>query len=139
VLGTLVVGALIGRVSAQRALRLLLVGAGVAIATMGVMAGQVASFASVAILAGCCASAAGGAMLAVSASLYAPQMRATAVGWALGIGRIGTVLGPSAVGLLANGGWPIAAIYALIGGVAVLGALFVHFLGIVARPRPATS
>ncbi len=139
VLGTLVVGALIGRVSAQGALRLVLVGAGVFIALMGIAVGHVGSFALVAILAGCCASAAGGAMLAVSASLYPPEVRATAVGWALGFGRIGTVVGPAAVGVLAAGAWSVAAIYGAIASVAVVGAVLVHFLGIAVRPRLATA
>ncbi len=139
VFGTLVVGALIGRISAQGALRLVLVGAGIFIALMGIAVDHVGSFALMAILAGCCASAAGGAMLAVSAGLYPPEVRATAVGWALGFGRIGTVLGPAAVGLLAADAWSVAAIYGAIASVAVVGAVLVHFLGIAGRPRLAAT
>ncbi len=139
VVGTLVVGALIGRVSAQSALRTVLIGSGAFIALMGLAVGHVGGFALMAILAGCCASAAGGAMLAVSASLYPPEVRATAVGWTLGFGRIGTVLGPAGVGLLAAGHWSVSAIYAVIATVALLGAVLVHFLGMASRPAPATA
>ena len=139
VIGTLIVGALIGRVSAQGALRLVLVGAGAFIALMGLAVAHVGAFALVAILAGFCASAAGGAVLAVSAGLYPPEGRATAVGWALGFGRIGTVVGPAVVGLLVAGDWSVSAIYLVIAAVAVTGASFVHLLGMAARPNLATA
>jgi benzoate transport len=50
---------------------------------------------------------------AIAARLYPPEIRSTGVGWALGVGRIGAVLGPIVGGLLVGGGLPIAAIFAV--------------------------
>lgn len=139
VVGTLLIGALIGRISAEGALRLVLAGAAVLIALMGLAVSSTSSFATAATLAGFCASAAGGAMLAVSASLYPPEIRSTAVGWALGFGRIGTVVGPAVVGLLAASAWSVSAIYLVIASLAATGALLVHLLGVAVRPRLAIA
>jgi AAHS family 4-hydroxybenzoate transporter-like MFS transporter len=45
------------------------------------------------------------AMSAVTASFYPAQIRSTGVGWALGIGRIGSIVGPLLGGLLLGAGW----------------------------------
>jgi AAHS family 4-hydroxybenzoate transporter-like MFS transporter len=45
------------------------------------------------------------AMNAIAASLYPAEIRSTGVGWALGIGRIGSIIGPLIGGLLIGSGW----------------------------------
>jgi AAHS family 4-hydroxybenzoate transporter-like MFS transporter len=45
------------------------------------------------------------AMNAVAASFYPANIRATGVGWALGIGRVGSVIGPMVGGILLKSGW----------------------------------
>jgi predicted MFS family arabinose efflux permease len=50
---------------------------------------------------------------AVAARLYPPEIRSTGVGWALGVGRVGAVLGPILGGLLVGAHLPIAAIFAV--------------------------
>jgi benzoate transport len=47
----------------------------------------------------------------LAASLYPPEMRGTGIGWALGVGRIGAVLGPIVGGLLVGAGFSNAAIF----------------------------
>ncbi len=42
---------------------------------------------------------------AASASFYPTSMRATGVGWALGVGRIGSIIGPVFGGVLLSMGW----------------------------------
>jgi AAHS family 4-hydroxybenzoate transporter-like MFS transporter len=42
---------------------------------------------------------------AMSGQLYPPKIRATGTGWAIGIGRIGGILGPSIAGLLLAFHW----------------------------------
>lgn len=49
----------------------------------------------------------------LAASLYPPEMRGTGIGWALGVGRIGAVLGPIVGGLLVGAGFSNAAIFAI--------------------------
>jgi len=48
----------------------------------------------------------------LAAALYPARMRGTGVGWAMGLGRIGAVLGPIAGGYLVAARWPISAIFA---------------------------
>jgi benzoate transport len=61
---------------------------------------------------------------ALAAKLYPAEMRSTGVGWALGVGRVGAVLGPIVGGLFVGAHVPLAAIFAffalpLIGAAAM--------------------
>ena len=56
----------------------------------------------------------------VAPQTYAPEVRATGVGWGLGIGRVGAILAPILVGTLLDGGWSPTQLYI---GVAVVVAL----------------
>jgi AAHS family 4-hydroxybenzoate transporter-like MFS transporter len=65
-------------------------------------------------------------MNALAASLYPTAIRSTGVGWALGVGRIGSIIGPVAGGILLGFGWNaqsvvlIAVVPALLAGIAVI-------------------
>jgi AAHS family 4-hydroxybenzoate transporter-like MFS transporter len=65
-------------------------------------------------------------MNALAAGLYPTEIRSTGVGWALGVGRIGSIIGPVAGGMLLGFGWTAqsvvltAAIPALLAGMAVI-------------------
>jgi MFS transporter, AAHS family, 4-hydroxybenzoate transporter len=65
------------------------------------------------------------AMNAVTASFYPAQIRSTGVGWALGIGRIGSIVGPLLGGLLLGAGWQgtSAVMFAIIPTLIAAGAL----------------
>jgi AAHS family 4-hydroxybenzoate transporter-like MFS transporter len=64
-------------------------------------------------------------MNALAAGLYPTAIRSTGVGWALGVGRIGSIIGPVAGGILLGNGWNAqsivltAAVPALLAGLAV--------------------
>jgi MFS transporter, AAHS family, 4-hydroxybenzoate transporter len=68
------------------------------------------------------------AMNAITASFYPDHIRATGVGWALGVGRIGSIVGPLLGGQLLGAGWQgtsavtFAIIPTLIAACALLGA-----------------
>jgi AAHS family 4-hydroxybenzoate transporter-like MFS transporter len=65
-------------------------------------------------------------MNALAAGLYPTSIRSTGVGWALGIGRIGSIIGPVAGGILLGFGWDAqsvvltAAVPALLASLAVI-------------------
>jgi MFS transporter, AAHS family, 4-hydroxybenzoate transporter len=65
-------------------------------------------------------------MYSLAARLYPTEIRATGVGWAVGAGRIGAILGPLLGGLLIGAGLSMSfnfivfAIPTIIGGVAIL-------------------
>ena len=63
---------------------------------------------------------------ALAASFYPTYIRSTGVGWALGIGRIGSIVGPIFGGIMLSLHWPLttvflaAAIPSFIGGASIL-------------------
>ncbi|HML14486.1 MAG TPA: MFS transporter [Xanthobacteraceae bacterium] len=63
---------------------------------------------------------------ALSSTFYPTFIRSTGVGWALGIGRIGSIAGPGVGGILIALKWPTAAIF-IIGAVAALCAAVALF------------
>jgi AAHS family 4-hydroxybenzoate transporter-like MFS transporter len=137
VVGTLIAGALLVRIPAHRALCFALFAAAAAIAALGAIAAQPALVVGAAVCVGFFASAAGGAMLAVSSSLYPVDVRATGVGWALGIGRIGAVLGPMVAGALLAANWPAQHIYYAIAILPLIGGGCVALLATTAPFRAA--
>lgn len=51
-------------------------------------------------LTGCCINGGQGSLNTISAIFYPTAIRATGIGWALGVGRIGAVIGPAVGGIL---------------------------------------
>lgn len=64
---------------------------------------------------------------ALAASVYPTDIRSTGVGWALGVGRLGAIIGPLLGGVLVGAHWSLPAIFAfaavptVIGGLALFG------------------
>jgi MFS transporter, AAHS family, 4-hydroxybenzoate transporter len=58
-------------------------------------------------------------MNALAAAIYPTAIRSTGVGWALGVGRIGSIIGPVAGGLLLGAGWSAQSVV-LVGVVPAL-------------------
>ncbi|MFZ2529572.1 MAG: MFS transporter [Rhodococcus sp. (in: high G+C Gram-positive bacteria)] len=56
-------------------------------------------------------------------SLYGPQVRTTGVGSAIGIGRAGAILAPTAAGVLLDSGWTPEQLYFAVAGVIALAAV----------------
>jgi MFS transporter, AAHS family, 4-hydroxybenzoate transporter len=67
--------------------------------------------------------------IALSASFYDSPLRATGVGWAFGIGRIGAVVGPVLGGVLIGSGISIPALFRAAGAVSLGAALAVLAAG----------
>jgi benzoate transport len=59
----------------------------------------------------------------LAANLYPAEMRGTGVGWALGVGRIGAVLGPIIGGFLVGANLPISTIFAIFAVPLVIAAI----------------
>ncbi|HEY3918965.1 MAG TPA: MFS transporter [Stellaceae bacterium] len=56
-------------------------------------------------LTGCCINGGQGSLNTISAIFYPTAIRATGIGWALGVGRIGAVIGPAIGGILVGAAW----------------------------------
>jgi MFS transporter, AAHS family, 4-hydroxybenzoate transporter len=66
------------------------------------------------------------AMNAIAASYYPLHIKSTGVGWALGIGRIGSILGPIMGGIMLSFGWEGMAVIklAIVPTIVAAGAVF---------------
>jgi len=76
----------------------------------------------------------------LAASIYPTSVRSTGVGWALGIGRIGSIIGPVVGGTILSFGWSNAGIY-LIGAIpAVFAAIAALLMSIESQKEiPETT
>lgn len=65
-------------------------------------------------------------LYALTPSVYGPAVRATGVGWGIGVGRVGAILSPIVAGRLLDAGWSAGQLFLLITAVMVLGGATVH-------------
>ncbi|KIY38782.1 MFS transporter [Pseudomonas sp. 10-1B] len=72
-------------------------------------------------------------LYALSPVVYDASVRATGVGWGIGIGRMGAILSPTVAGVLLDGGWQPLHLYGVFASVFVLAA------GCLLLLRPAAS
>jgi AAHS family 4-hydroxybenzoate transporter-like MFS transporter len=128
VVGTVVIGTVLGRVRPERALIVVFLASAMFIAAIGMSLSSFSELVLCALFAGFFSSAAGGGLIAVAAYAYPPEARATGVGWALGLGRAGSMLGPLGTGLLVAQGWPVSHIYFAIACPAVFAAVLTVLL-----------
>jgi MFS transporter, AAHS family, 4-hydroxybenzoate transporter len=70
------------------------------------------------LLLGCASSG----LIALSAIYYPVAIRSTGVGWATGMGRLGSFVGPLAVGQMVGAQWDVPMIFAALGGSVLIGA-----------------
>jgi MFS family permease len=62
---------------------------------------------------GLCINAGGNSLNAVAPALYPPSTRATGVGWAMGVGRVGALTAPVLAGVLLEAGWTPRSLFGL--------------------------
>jgi AAHS family 4-hydroxybenzoate transporter-like MFS transporter len=97
------------------------------------------------LLLGCASSG----LIAQSAIYYPVEIRSTGVGWATGIGRLGSVTGPLVVAQMVGARWDVATIFAVAGGSVLIGAVACALMGLLppantsgaraAAPNPSTN
>jgi predicted MFS family arabinose efflux permease len=77
----------------------------------------------VAFVIGAALFAAMAGLYATAPAVFAPQVRSTGLGWAIGIGRLGAILSPLTVGLLVDRGWSPSTLYVVCAAPLLLAAL----------------
>jgi MFS transporter, AAHS family, 4-hydroxybenzoate transporter len=122
-LGTAAAGWLLTRLGGARLLPLLLAGTVVAYGLVGYAAPSIRMIVLLEGLVGLLLGSATAALIALSAIFYPAPIRSTGIGWAMGVGRAGSFLGPLVVGALLAAGWTVAAIFALLAAPALLAAV----------------
>lgn len=135
VVGTVLFGAALTRLGPHRALAVALGLSGLSVASIGAVLAFPSFLGVVAVTSGFFSSAAAGALLAVSSETYPPDARSTGVGWALGVGRTGAVIGPVALGALVARHWPAPRLYLVVAAPFFLAAIFIVLLAMSANPR----
>ncbi len=122
VVGTFALGSIIDRFS-FRALTLVYFIAVFAVAAIGQL-GHSVIFVSLAIfVAGFCVVGGQIAANALAAGFYPTSVRATGVGWALGIGRVGSIVGPLVGGVLLSMKWSTASVFICAAAAALCATL----------------
>jgi AAHS family 4-hydroxybenzoate transporter-like MFS transporter len=139
VFGTPLAGYLVSRFAARRVLPAALIGSALTFGAVG-HAGQRIALVMVCLgLAGFFLGAASSGLIGLAPLLYPTAIRSTGVGWAMGLGRLGAIVGPLAIGLLVSRGWQIGDTFAALGMPALCGALFTSLIAINRHPGAATA
>jgi MFS transporter, AAHS family, 4-hydroxybenzoate transporter len=138
VIGTFTLGNFIDRFS-FRALALTYLFAAVAITAIG-FSGHSAALVTAAIFcAGFCIVGGQTASNALAATTYPTAMRSTGVGWALGIGRIGSIVGPLIGGVMISNHVDVEALFTTAAIPALCACLAAFALGKIAARRALAS
>jgi len=122
VVGTFALGSLIDRFS-FRALALVYFAAVFAVGAIGQLSHSAALVTIAIFAAGFCIVGGQIAANALAAAFYPTSVKATGVGWALGIGRIGSIVGPLVGGVLLGQKWSAAAVFMAAAAAALCAAL----------------
>jgi AAHS family 4-hydroxybenzoate transporter-like MFS transporter len=133
VVGTFALGSVIDRFS-FRALALVYFGAMFAVGAIGQLSHS-ALWVSIAIFAAGFGVVGGQiAANALAAGYYPTAVRATGIGWALGIGRVGSIVGPLVGGALLAEKWSAAAVFMAAAAAALCASLAALALSRLAAP-----
>jgi AAHS family 4-hydroxybenzoate transporter-like MFS transporter len=138
VLITLVLGPAMVRFRPERVLALCLL---TGVVCFGLMTLRLPYFAIIAVVLGAGAGVIG-TQLGLNgyvASIYPAAVRSTAIGWALGIGRLGGIIGPAVGGALLGFGLPPDRVMLFACGPALITAILVTILGEHRRRAGATA
>jgi MFS transporter, AAHS family, 4-hydroxybenzoate transporter len=122
VVGTLVLGSIIDRFS-FRAVALVYFMAVFAIGAIGQLGYSIVLIGSAIFVAGFCIAGGQIASNALAAGFYPTSIRATGVGWALGIGRVGSIVGPLVGGALLAMKWSAGEVFVTAAAAALCAAL----------------
>lgn len=136
IIGCIALGLLMAKFGKTIILTLAYVVGTFSVAGIGIFGGEIVSLMVVVFVAGFCLVGAQACGNALVAALYPTSIRSTALGWAYGIGRIGSIVGPVAAGILLTLGWSMSGLFwiaALPLVCASIAMLSLH----VTRPKPA--
>ena len=136
VVGTLAFAQVAGRFHPCAALGVLYLAGGAFVVLTGLSADAATPVLLAVACAGFCIVGAQNACNAVSAMLYPTFMRSTGVGWAQGIGRIGSIIGPLAGGVILSLHWAPRSVFLVAVAPTLIGAAAAFGL---ARAAPADA
>jgi MFS transporter, AAHS family, 4-hydroxybenzoate transporter len=133
--GAIFLGPLIDRLGYYRVLVPVFLIAGLAIAGIGQPGLPLALLYFVIFVAGICIVGAQPALNALASTLYPTEIRATGVGWSLGVGRAGAIVGPVVAAQLVALNWSSQSLFLAASIPALLSCVVVIGLGVVVRAK----
>lgn len=136
VLGTVLMGPAIDRIGFYRVLVPCFLVAAVTIALIGQPGVSLAVLFMVVTITGFCIIGGQPAVNALAATYYPTAERSTGVGWSLGIGRFGSIVGPVLGGILIQYQWSTASIFFAVAAPAVISALMLWLMSRETRTSP---
>lgn len=134
VIATSFAGWLISRAGAVIILPLVMLGSAISVALIGYAAPSVAMVILLQGLFGAFMGGGSSGLIALAAIYYPTAIRSTGVGWAMGMGRVGSFVGPLAVGSLVAFGLSTTGIFVAIAVPALIAAATTAVVG---RVKPA--
>jgi MFS transporter, AAHS family, 4-hydroxybenzoate transporter len=132
-IGALFLGPLIDRHGYYRVLVPMFLIAGFAVAAIGEPSLSLSLLYFVIFVAGICIVGAQPALNALAATLYPTEIRATGVGWSLGVGRAGAIVGPVVAAQLVSLNWSSQALFLAASVPALFSCIVVIGLAIATR------
>jgi AAHS family 4-hydroxybenzoate transporter-like MFS transporter len=135
VVGTLLLGWFIERFGFVRVLFVCFVGAAVTVGMIGSVAHALPWLLIVVFAGGFCVVGGQPAVNALAGHYYPTTLRSTGIGWSLGIGRIGSVIGPLVGGQLIALNWSNASLFHAAAAPVLCSALLVIALAGATRQR----
>lgn len=134
VVGSLLQGVAMRAIGGRRCLAIEFTLAMLLIGTLGVLPPSQGVLMGVSVLLGIVVQGAQAGLNALVAEFYPTAIRSTGVGWALAVGRIGSIVGPVLGGLVLSAGWSLQQIF-LAGAVPALCAGLAVVVGGLAKAR----
>jgi MFS transporter, AAHS family, 4-hydroxybenzoate transporter len=112
--------------------------AGFAVAAIGEPSLSLSLLYLVIFVAGICIVGAQPALNALAATLYPTEIRATGVGWSLGVGRIGAIVGPVVAAQLVALNWSSQSLFLAAAVPASFSCIVIVCLALVMRRQSYT-
>jgi MFS transporter, AAHS family, 4-hydroxybenzoate transporter len=130
VIGTSLAGWLISRLGVVGVLPVSCIGGALAIGSVGYAAHSVLLVTFLEGLFGLFLGCASSGLIVLAALFYPTAIRSTGVGWSMGMGRIGSFVGPLVVGALVGMRWPVDSVFVAVGAPAFIAALTTALVGL---------
>ena len=133
----IVLGRIVDRQMSYGVLAWVYLGAAICVFLIGLVNGTVAIETAAVFAAGFCVIGGQTCSNSLAAESYPTMLRSTGVGWALGIGRIGSIVGPVLGGLLLSFDWGMRRVFLAAAAPALIAALAAAALNLTPR-RPGS-
>jgi predicted MFS family arabinose efflux permease len=139
VIGCLVYGFAANKVGPRLLAGIFMAGFFLSTALFGVTPGSSAVLLSVTVMTGFCLFTSATALYVVVPAAFPPTVRATGVGFSIGMGRVGAIAAPVIAGLLIGNGWSRATYCVALAIPALIAAISVCWIGVIDAAEPSAA